>query len=57
MVDSTGAVGKQSSGRSEVVSAIDRIDDTENLVVADITRDDAWVAMSTADTVATAEWR
>jgi len=57
MTDTAEAVEKQSAERSEVVSAVDTIDSTEHLVVADITRDDAWIAMATADAVSTVESR
>jgi len=57
MTDTATPVETQSAERSEVVSAVDTIDSADHLVVADITRDGAWIAMATAETVSTHEWR
>lgn len=45
------------SGSGDVMSAVDSTGDTERFVVADVTRDDAWLATPTADAVSTVEWR
>ena len=57
MTDTVTAVGRQSSKSDDVVSAVDTIDGGRHLVVADISRDDAWVAMDSARTVSLDEWR
>lgn len=57
MTDTVEPVEKESAETSEVVSAVDTIDSTDHLVVADITRDDAWIAMAASDTVSTHEWQ
>ncbi len=56
MTDTVEPVGKQSAERSEVVSAVDTIDSADHLVVADITRDNAWIAMATTETVSEQDW-
>ncbi|MFC7132214.1 MULTISPECIES: DUF7556 family protein [Salinibaculum] len=56
MTDTVEPVEKGSAETSEVVSAVDTIDSTDHLVVADITRDDAWIAMAVDHTVSTHEW-
>lgn len=57
MADTANPFGRQSEESDNVVSAIDTIDGGRHLVVADITRDDAWLAMDSARTVSLDEWR
>lgn len=57
MTDTVTPVEKRSAEPSEVVSAVDPIDGADHLVVADITRDDAWIAMATENTVSIDECR
>ena len=57
MTDTATPVETQSAERSEVVSAVDTIDRADHLVVADITRDDAWIAMTTTETVSEHDWQ
>jgi len=56
MVDASGPVGRQ-TGSNRVMSAVEESGRGETLVVADITRDDAWVSVETGDAVSTDEWR
>jgi hypothetical protein len=57
MTDTADPVEKQTDERSDVVSAVDTIDSADHLVVANITRDDAWLAMGMDGAVSTDEWR
>ncbi|NHN47252.1 hypothetical protein G9464_06525 [Halostella sp. JP-L12] len=41
----------------DVMAAIDEIDGRPHLVVADVDRDGAWVAMAETDAAALADWR
>jgi hypothetical protein len=51
MTDSLPALDRQSDKNDDVVSAVDTIDGGRHLVVADISRDEAWLAMDSARTV------
>lgn len=51
------SVGTGSVGDSDVVAAIDEIDDQPHLVIADIGRDDVWLSMTERDAVSLEEWR
>jgi hypothetical protein len=57
MTDTVPAFDRQSTKSDDVVSAVDTIDGGRHLVVADISRDDAWLAMDSARTVSVEEWR
>jgi hypothetical protein len=57
MTDTADPVEMQPVERSDVVSAVDTIDSADHLVVANITRDDAWLAMGMDATVSANEWR
>jgi hypothetical protein len=57
MTDTVPALDRQSSKSDDVVSALDTIDGGRHLVVADISRDEAWLAMDSARTVSVEEWR
>jgi len=57
MTDARRASEERSGESEEVVSAVEERGATEQLVVADITRDEAWVTVDIADAVTTAEWR
>ena len=56
MTDTVSAFDRQSTKSDDVVSAVDTIDGGRHLVVADISRDDAWLAMDSARTVSLEEW-
>ncbi|MFD1562934.1 hypothetical protein ACFR99_05160 [Haloarchaeobius amylolyticus] len=51
MTPEATSTGQQVDASSDIVAAIDEIDGRSHLVIADIARDDAWVAMSTDRTV------
>ncbi|MFA9416463.1 hypothetical protein [Natrinema sp. HArc-T2] len=51
MTPEATSAGRQVDASSDIVAAIDEIDGRSHLVIADIARDDAWVAMSTDGTV------
>jgi hypothetical protein len=57
MADMPRAPGERSGESDDIVSAVEEHGTTERLVVADITRDEAWVTVDTADAVTTTEWR
>lgn len=56
MAPGATSVGRQ-GGSSDVVAAVDDIDGRPHLVIADIARDDAWIAMAESRTVAVDERR
>lgn len=51
MAPEATSAGQQMDASSDIVAAIDEIDGRSHLVIADIARDDAWVAMSTDGSV------
>ncbi|ELY75713.1 hypothetical protein [Natrinema pallidum] len=57
MVPEAESIGSRSSDTADVVAAVDEIDGTPHLVVADIARDERWVAMPEPDVAALDEWR
>ena len=57
MTPEATSAGQQVDASSDIVAAIDEIDGRSHLVIADIARDDAWVAMSTDGTVSLDECR
>ncbi|QLG48534.1 DUF7556 family protein [Natrinema halophilum] len=57
MAPEAKSAGRPLEASSDVVAAIDEIDGRSHLVIADIARDDAWIAMSTPGTVALNEYR
>jgi len=50
-------VGREADRSSDVVAAVDEIDGRPHLVIADIARDDAWIAMAEAGAVAVEDHR
>ncbi len=50
-------IGQQGGASSEVMAAVDEIDGRSHLVVADIARDDAWLALPESAAVTVAERR
>ncbi|WP_254531169.1 DUF7556 family protein [Natrinema gelatinilyticum] len=50
MVPDGKPIGRPVDASSDVVASIDEIDGQSHLVIADIGRDDAWIAMSTSET-------
>ncbi|WP_195893026.1 DUF7556 family protein [Halopiger djelfimassiliensis] len=57
MMPDAAPIGSRSGETGDVVAAIDEIDGRPHLVIADIARDDVWVAMSEAETASLEEWR
>ena len=57
MAPEATSVGQQAGAASEVVAAIDEIDGRSHLVIADIARDDAWLAVAESAAVALEECR
>ncbi|WP_202911746.1 DUF7556 family protein [Natrialba swarupiae] len=41
----------------EVTAAVDEVDGRPHLVIADLTRDDAWLATAKSDAVSVDDWR
>lgn len=57
MAPEAESVGRQTDASSDVVAAIDEIDGRSHLVIADIARDDAWIAMAATGAAAIDECR
>ena len=57
MTPNVGSVGRRSTDDREVVAAIDEIDGRPQLVIADLTRDGAWLSVDEADGETLEEWR
>jgi hypothetical protein len=57
MAPEATSAGRRTDGSSDVVAAIDEIDGRSHLVIADIARDDAWIAMAEPGTVVVNETR
>lgn len=57
MMPDAASVGNRSSDSGAIVAAIDEIDGSPHLVVADITRDDVWIAMGESEAVSVDEIR
>ncbi|MDF9744184.1 DUF7556 family protein [Natrinema salsiterrestre] len=57
MAPEATSVGREAEGSSDVVAAIDEIDGRSHLVIADIARDDAWIAVSEHEAVSVDEIR
>ena len=51
MAPEATATGQQVDASSDIVAATDEIDGRSHLVIADIARDDAWIAMPTDGSV------
>ena len=51
-----GSNGGRATGGPETVAAVDEIDGQAHLVVADVERDDAWLAVTESEAVAVEEW-
>jgi hypothetical protein len=41
----------------EIMAAIDRSGDVSRLVIADVTRDDAWLSVCASEALALCKWR
>ena len=52
-----GSSDGQSVSGGETVAAYDEIDGRPHLVVADISRDEAWIAVSESTAVAVEDWK
>lgn len=50
-------IGNSSSDTGDVVAAVDEIDETPHLVIADIARDESWLAMAETDAASLDNWR
>ena len=57
MAPEATSAGRQVDASSDIVAAVDEIDGRSHLVIADIARDDAWIAMATDGTVCVDECR
>ncbi|MBZ6496341.1 DUF7556 family protein [Natrinema longum] len=57
MVPEAESIGSRSGDTADVVTAVDEIDGSPHLVIADIARDDGWIAMTEGDAVSLEEWR
>ena len=57
MAPEATSVGQQVGAASEVVAATDEIDGRSHLVIADIARDDAWLAVAESAAVTLEECR
>jgi hypothetical protein len=57
MTDTVDPVEKQSANGSDVMSAVDTIDSAAHLVIADVSRDDTWLAMDTGSAVSIQDWQ
>ena len=57
MTPNVGSVGRRSADDRDVVAAIDEIDGRPQLVIADLTRDEAWVSMHETAAASLEEWR
>ncbi|MGQ3410770.1 DUF7556 family protein [Natrinema sp. LN54] len=57
MMPEAESTGSRSNEAGDVVAAVDEIDGSPHLVVANIARDDSWIAMSEADAVSLEECR
>ncbi|WP_169331185.1 DUF7556 family protein [Natrinema versiforme] len=57
MMPEVGSIGSRSDEAGDVVAAVDEIDGNPHLVVANIARDDSWIAMSEADAVSLEDCR
>ncbi|WP_226480050.1 DUF7556 family protein [Natrinema amylolyticum] len=57
MVSEAASVGSRSSDTDDVVAAVDEIDGNPHLVIADIARDERWIAVTETDAAALDEWR
>ncbi|WP_169924336.1 DUF7556 family protein [Natrinema ejinorense] len=57
MVPEAESIGSRSDDTADVVTAVDEIDGSPHLVIADIARDDGWIAMTEGDAVSLEEWR
>lgn len=57
MTPDVGSVRRRSSDDREVVAAIDEADGRTQFVIADLTRDGAWVAAAETTAASLEEWR
>ncbi|MFH5800150.1 hypothetical protein [Haladaptatus sp. DYF46] len=57
MTPDTAAMSVSLANDSEVMASVDDDGQTERLVIADVSRDDAWICMRVTDTAALSNWR
>ncbi|WP_423743654.1 hypothetical protein V5735_11525 (plasmid) [Haladaptatus sp. SPP-AMP-3] len=57
MTPDTAAVSVSLANDSEVMASVDDDGEAERLVIADVSRDDAWICMRVSDTAALPNWR
>jgi hypothetical protein len=57
MTPDTAAMSVSLANDSEVMASVDDDGQTERLVIADVSRDDAWICMRVTDTAALSTWR
>lgn len=57
MTPDVGSVGRATADDREVVAAIDEADGEPRLVIADLTRDGAWLSVAETDAAVLDDWR
>jgi hypothetical protein len=57
MTPDAAPTGSRSGDSGDVVTAVDEIDGRSHVVVADIARDDAWIAVTETDAASLERWR
>ncbi|MCO8242654.1 MULTISPECIES: hypothetical protein [unclassified Haladaptatus] len=57
MTPDTAAVSVSVANDSEVMASVDDDGKTERLVIADVSREDAWICMRVTDTASLPDWQ
>lgn len=57
MTPDAAPIESRSGDSGDVVTAVDEIDGRSHVVVADIARDDAWIAVAETDAASLERWR
>ncbi|WP_435155809.1 DUF7556 family protein [Haladaptatus sp. DFWS20] len=57
MTPDTAAVSVSVADDTEVMASVDDDGNTERLVIADISREDAWISMRVTDATSLPDWR
>ena len=57
MTPDTAAVSVSVADDAEVMASVDDDGHTERLVIADISSEDAWISMQTADVASLPDWQ
>lgn len=56
-MDSVSVTAKGDDSEHEICAAIDENDEQSRFLIADLTRDDAWLAMAAAEAPTLCTWR